>query len=133
MTAKPLSETDSFILFQEHEDIFLFDKDTNSEIWRTSMYGNATCGLVSVSNEWAIAGGQKLILWKNDIVEKIDDEDLQWIYDMRQIGETEVHILTDPWKYDAAIWLYNIETGDKRKIRNFDDYKRKEYAENILW
>ncbi len=58
MKARPLSETDSYVLFQEYEYVFLFDKDINNEIWKTYMvYGDATCGVIGLSNEWALIGG----------------------------------------------------------------------------
>ena len=47
-------------------------------------------------------------------------------FDMRQTGETQVQILTDPWKDDSAIWLFIIFNDRKNKIMDFPDYKFKE-------
>src|SRR6478735_11664131 len=98
MNTIPLCETDSYVLFQEHEDVFLFDKDMNEEVWRTDLYGNSACGLIGISNEWVVAGGENLIVWINNKLKIVEDVDLKWIVDMRQVAKDEIHILTDPWK-----------------------------------
>jgi hypothetical protein len=133
MNRRPLSETDLYVLFQDQEDIFLFDKDHDKEIWRTHMYGNATSGIIDYSNEWAVAGGEKLVLWKNNNLKTIEDKDLEWIHDIRQVGEKEVEILTDPWSEDSAIWRYHVVTEDKTKIRDFQDYYNQEYTDDVRW
>jgi hypothetical protein len=134
MSARPLSETDLYVLFQEQEDVFLFDKDLNKEIWRTHLYGNATSGLIDLSNEWAMACGEKLILWKNNKLKTIEDKELAWIHDVRQVAKNEVEILTDPWREGSAVWLYSVMTEDKTKIRDFPDYyNSKEYTDDVRW
>jgi hypothetical protein len=133
MNPRPLDETDIYVLFQEFEDVFLFEKDSNSELWRTSMYGDAICGLIGLSNEWVIAGGAELILWKNNHLKFIQDKDLQWVYDVRHTGENEVQLLTDPWKENAAVWRFDILTEEKNKIRDFPDYLTKEYTDKVEW
>jgi hypothetical protein len=130
---KPLSETDLYVLFQEQEEVFLFDKDSNKEIWRTDMHGNATCGLIAFSNEWVVCGGHKLIIWKNNRLRVIEDPEIQWIHDIRQVGKNDVEILTDPWRDESAIWSFNIMTEMKVKVRDFQDYKAKEYTDNVIW
>ncbi len=74
-----------------------------------------------------------MILWKNNQLKTIEDSSLQWIHDMRQVGENEVEILTDPWSDNSAIWLFNIIRESKIKIREFKDYKSKEYTEDVKW
>ncbi|HTF82663.1 MAG TPA: hypothetical protein VL947_13095 [Cytophagales bacterium] len=59
------------------------------------------------------------------------DKELKGIYDIRQVGESEIEILTDPWAENAAIWRYNIITEHKTKIRDFPDYKEKEYTQEV--
>ena len=63
---KALDERSFQVLLTEHEDIYLFDKVSNIEVWRTSMYGNATCGLISSLQQWVIIGGEFLITWFNN-------------------------------------------------------------------
>ncbi len=132
-TVIPLDENDSYVLFREYEDIFLFDKHLNTEVWRTSMYGDATCGLLGLVNEWAIVGGENLILWVNNQFKKIDDPDLNWIFDMRQIGDNEIEILIDPWSEKSSIWSFNLETLQKTKIRDFNEYRHKPYEDEVKW
>jgi len=133
MDTKPIDETDLYVLFKEYEDVFLFEKDSNRELWRTSIYGEATCGLIGLSNEWLIAGGEKIILWKNEKLTELEDEDLKFTHSMRQTGENEVEILTDPWSDHSAIWKFNIITESKLKIRDFNEYIGKVYTENVIW
>ncbi|HTF82664.1 MAG TPA: hypothetical protein VL947_13100 [Cytophagales bacterium] len=68
MKACPLSETDSYVLFLDQESIFLFGKDVNEEIWRTEMYGNVMCGLIDIANNWVVAGGKDLLVWKDNVL-----------------------------------------------------------------
>lgn len=129
----PLSETDIHVLFKEQEEVFLFDKDSNKEIWRTSFYGEANVGLLGVVTEWAIVGGNRLLVWKNNELKFIEDSDLIWIHDIRQIEDDVVEILTDPWGEHPAIWKFNVLTEEKEKVREFDEYKEKEYTEKVDW
>jgi hypothetical protein len=130
----PLSETDIHVLFKEHEEVFLFDKDSNENLWRVSFYGEATIGFLGLVNEWAIVGGDRLLIWKNNTELKfIEDPDLIWIHDIREVEDDEVEILTDPWGENPAIWKFNIQTEEKVKVRDFEDYKGKEYSESVEW
>lgn len=130
---KSLDEIDSYILFTECEDVILFDKDLNKEIWRTSMPGNAHCGLLGLVNEWAVIGGEQLIIWIDNKLNRIADSDLKWIHDMRQVGDDEIKILTDPWLNNSAIWNFNVRTLKKSKIKDFNNYKEKPYQDKVEW
>ena len=129
----PLDETDSYVLFSEHEDIFLFDKDLNKEVWRISMYGNATCGILGLVNEWAVVGGENLIIWINNKFYEVKEPLYKWIYDMRQIGDDEIEFLIDPWSEKSAIWIINVKTMEISKIKDFTQYKGKPYQDNLEW
>lgn len=133
MHRRPLDETELYVLLQEQEDVFLFDKYANAEVWRTWMYGNPMCGVIGRSNEWAIVGGDKLIVWKKAELKVINDTDLKWIHRIRQTGETQFQMLTDPWEEKSSVWSYDIYTEEKIKIRNFPDYRLREYTEYIEW
>ncbi len=130
---KPLDEIDSYVLFSEHEDVFLFDKDLNKEVWRTSMYGNVTCGLLGLVNEWAAISGERLLIWVDNKFQEINDPEMIWIHDMRQISDDEIEILTDPWSDNSAVWKLNVRTFVKRKIKKFDKYRNSPYQEKIEW
>lgn len=130
----PIDETDLYVLFKEFDEVSLFEKDTNKELWRIHFYGEATCGFISLAgNDWIIIGGEKLILWNNGIFETISDENLKWIHEIRQISEIEVEILTDPWSENSAIWTFNVNDKTTTKIKEFNEYKLKEYTENVVW
>lgn len=129
----PLDEVDSYVLFSEQEEVFLFDKDINKELWRTSMYGNATCGIVGLVNDWAVVGGEYLIIWIDNVLSKIEEPDLKGIHDIRQTGDDEIEILTDPWSEKSAIWKLNLRTLNKSKIKDFNNYKEKPYQDNVEW
>jgi len=79
MHPTPLHETDLYVLFQDGDKIFLFDKDANADLWSVTISGGATCGIIALSNEWVLIGGRTLTLWKNDGFEKIDDPTLRQI------------------------------------------------------
>lgn len=130
---RPLDETDSYVLFSEHEDVFLFDKDFNAEVWRTQMYGEATCGILGIVNEWAVVGGEQLIVWANQKLEIINDPEIKWIHEVRRSNDDEFEILIDPWSKNSAIWKFDIKTFSKYKIRDFVDYKDKPYTKDIKW
>lgn len=129
----PLSETDIHVLFKEYEEVFLFDKDRNDDLWRVSFYGEPRIGLLGLVNDWAIVGGDRLLLWKNDQLKFIEDPDLLWIHDIRQVEDDVVEILTDPWGECPAIWKFDILSEEKVKVRNFNEYKGKEYTDVVEW
>jgi hypothetical protein len=134
MSATPLSEIDIYVLFKEHDEVFLFDKDANEEVWRVSFYGEATIGFLGLVNEWAMVGGDRILIWKNHNEFKfIEDPDLIWIHDIRQVEDDEVEVLTDPLGENSAIWRFNIQTEEKVKIRDFADYQGREYTDSIEW
>lgn len=130
---KPIDETDLYVLFKEFEDVFLFEKDTEKEIWRTAFYGEADCGIIGLCNDWVIVGGETLFLWENEKLTEIKDSNLAWAHEMRQTGENEVQILTDPWSDHSAIWTFDILSETASKIRDFTEYKDKVYTEHVIW
>lgn len=97
------------------------------------MYGNASCGLVGLINEWAAIGGERLVIWFDNKLQEINDPKLIWIHDMRQVGDEEIEILTDPRLDNSAVWKLNLRTLAKRKIKNFEEHRDKPYQEKIEW
>jgi hypothetical protein len=92
-----------------------------------------TCALISYDNSWCLVGGDRLLLWTPKETFEIDDNNLKTIEAFRQININTVHILVDPWSDNSAIWEINIQTKQYKKLRNFNDYKDKEYTEDIKW
>jgi len=130
---RQLDETDLYVLLSEYEDTFLVEKKTNKELWRTSFYGDAECGLIGLTQDWAVVGGEHVALWVNGKLTVIEDEDLKWIHDIRQIGDYEIEILIDPWSENSAIWRFDVLSQSKIKVRDFDDYKGKASTDNVEW
>lgn len=77
-----------------------------------------------------MGGGEILTVWKNHATLDIA---MSWPYDMRQSGPGTVHVLTDPWMEDAAIWELNIATLAEQKLRDFREYIGKAYTERVIW
>jgi hypothetical protein len=74
-----------------------------------------------------------LTIWTPEKTKVIDDEKLKWIHLLRFKNEEIVEILIDPWSDNSSIWEINIKTFEYRRIRDFDNYKNKEYSEIIDW
>ncbi|MEP0009728.1 MAG: hypothetical protein ABJF72_11075, partial [Balneola sp.] len=60
-------------------------------------------------------------------------ENLKWVHSIRTKDSEKVEVLTDPWNRNSAIWEINIQTFEFKKIRDFNDYKDKEYSETVNW
>lgn len=129
---KKITETALYVLYSEFEDVFLIDKNSQKELFRTSFYGDASCGLIA-QQEWVVVAGNNLVIWIDKKLITINDDELKWIAEIRQIGDYEVEILTDPWGENPVIWKFNILNKTKVKVRDFYDYKNKKYTENIKW
>lgn len=114
----PLSETDSYMIFADGKDIFLFDKDINEVVWRVNIGERATCAWIDLSNDWALIFGERLYLWKNEKITMLENG-LKNICDFRQIEDNIVLILTHPTKKEGAIWSFDIITEQLMKIRDF--------------
>jgi hypothetical protein len=124
-------DTGKLLLVSIFENGYLLDLDTEKVTYLNCFYGDPTCALISGNNKWAIMGGdQQLTIWNEDVISEVK---INGIFDVRQIGEETVHVLTDPWQNDSAIWELNIVTLDLQRIRPFTDYINKEYTDNITW
>lgn len=130
---KILDETDDLLLGHLFEDAFLTIKATNESVSLGDFYGDPTCGLISRTNKWCIVGGSTLLVWTQDEIFRIQDNDLAWVSDIRQINENKVELLIDPWAENSAIWEFDITTKKKNKIKDFTDYKDKQYTDNVVW
>lgn len=108
MSPVPLSENDIYVLFQDGNEVFLFEKDINVDLWRIPLAG-VTCGWVSVStDDWVIVCGATVVLWKNDSFKYFDDLKFQNVIGMRQVDEYMVEILTASGNEDKAYWLFDV-------------------------
>lgn len=130
---KKIYETENFILGYIFEEAYLTNKITNQNILLSTFYGEPLCGIISKENSWCLVGGSRLVVWTTDELFEIENKKLIWAYDIRQICKNKVEILIDPWSENSSIWEFNITTKEIRKIKDFNEYKNKEYTEHIIW
>jgi hypothetical protein len=130
---KVLDETEELLLAYIYEDVYLIVKATREKINLGDFYGDPTCGFISKTNNWCIVGGSLLIIWIKEKIINIKDDELYWVYAIRQKTEYKVELLIDPWADNCAIWEFDVLTKEKNKIRDFFDYKDKEYTDNVIW
>jgi hypothetical protein len=130
---KIICETDKLSLEHEFEATFLFEKRTGRVLLQDDFYGDPKLGLIDSNHQWAIVAGEHLTIWTPKLWKRIDDKDLRWIHCLRVKNDHTVEILTDPWSRNASIW--EIDTGSLgyKKIRDFNDYRDREYTETVDW
>jgi len=128
-----LYETDKLILENEFETIRLKDKVLNEILFEEELYGEAECGLIDKLNRWAIVGGEYIIIWKPNKIKIIQDQNLKWIHSLRLKNDNIVEVLTDPWGSNPAIWEIDLNSFKAIKIKDFLDYKQKEYTPSVIW
>ena len=128
-----LDETDKYFIGHIYEDAYLIDKRNGQEILHDDFYGDPTCGLISKSDKWAIIAGEHIIIWKNGKTTKIDKQEIKWVHSIRTSDDEVVEILVDPWTDKAAIWTLDLNNFEIKKVKDFDDYKEKERADNVVW
>lgn len=115
------------------ETAYLLDKRTGQTTFMGEFYGDPTCGLISSDNRWCLVGGSTLLLWTESNLTEITDNALYGAFKMRQTSPNTVEILIDPWSAHSSIWELDTQTMKKRKISDFDQYKDKQYTEDIDW
>lgn len=133
MNAIPIDEADSYLLFTEGENVFLFNKDLNINEWEIKIYGKLNKGIISLNNEWVALGGEKLTIWINQTFYTIPDSQIKYIHDIRQLSDYEIEILINPWVTNSAIWKLNVNTFEITKVRVFNDYQELPYTEKVIW
>ena len=130
---KILDETVHLLLGHVFENVYLTKKVSGENIKLGDIYGNPTCRLISRTNIWCVVGGSTLIVWADNDILTIKEDNLYSVHDIRQKGQYIVELLIDPWSANASIWEFNIMTKHKNKIKDFWVYKDKPYSENIVW
>ena len=128
-----LFETDKLRLETEQEYAYLVLKATGECLMEDDFYGNPTCGLIDVDNQWAIVAGEHLTIWTKTKIKKIDIKELQWIHSVRMANSSCIEVLVDPWSEKSAIWTLDPLTFKLSKLCDFDDYKNLEYSEIVIW
>jgi len=128
-----LYDTNTFILGNVFERVYLINKRSYFENCLGEMYGDPEWGLVSSNNDWAIVGGQSLILWSEpNYIVHIEDKELIGSVRARQVSPFELEMLIDPWADNTAVWLFNTDTLLMRKVTARNKLSS-EYTEEIIW
>jgi hypothetical protein len=58
---------------------------------------------------------------------------LRWVYALRTGSDNTVEILIDPWTDKSAIWTLDIKMLQVKKVRDFGEYKEREYTDEVVW
>lgn len=96
-------------------------------------YGDPKCGLIAENNNWCLVGGETLNVWYYDKgLLTVEDEDLMWIVEIRQKSSNEVELLIDPWSDKGSVWMLNIETLERHKIKDYL-MASEEYTDEFDW
>lgn len=126
-----LATTNELALVYMYEDGYLLHLGNKEILHLGSFYGSPSCGAIDINNKWAVMGGlEGFLLWQQGSLEELPFPNA---YEIRQVDNDLLHILTDPWTEDCAIWEFNINTQQFSKIRDFKDYQDKEYTEDVKW
>ncbi len=128
-----LNDTSIFTLGHVFECVYLVNKETLEQDVLGELYGDPIWGLISNNSDWAIVGGQSLILWQEpNYIVHIEDPELVGSIKGRQTSPNELEILIDPWSDNSAVWLLNVDSLLIRKLATRDKLTSS-YSEDIDW
>lgn len=130
---KVLHETDQFIVGHIFETAFVIDKSNAKTHQIGDLYGDPSCALIDRYSKWCVVAGSTLFIWTPDKQIEIRDNNLYWACKLRQVDTNVVHVLVDPWSDNSSIWELNVITTERRKIRDVNHYRGKEFTEIIDW
>jgi len=128
-----LYETTKLILESKDEIACLKEKATGMVLFEDCFYGNPECGLIDEFNNWALVAGEHLTVWTPQKIHKFQKRGLAWIHAARMKNSEIIELLIDPWSEFASIWELNIINFKIHKKRDFNEYKSREYTENVIW
>lgn len=128
-----IQETEKLKLEFEQELAVLTEKSSGKILLEDEFCGNPNCGIIDSENKWAIIAGIHLTFWKPNQTKKYRNESFEWIHSLRMKNKKTVEILTDPWSKNSSIWELNTENAELNKIKDFTDYRNKEYSESVEW
>jgi hypothetical protein len=128
-----IAETQKLKLEFEQELAVLTEKSNGKILLEDEFYGNPKCGIIDSENKWVIIAGIHLTFWKSNTSKKYQNESFEWVHSLRIKDEKTVEILTDPWSEKSSVWELNTENAILIKIKDFTDYRNKEYTEFVKW
>ena len=130
---KLLCETDQLVLACKDESVWIKDKLTGKILYEEEFYGNPECGLIDLDGKWVVIAGEHLTIWTSKNIEVINNEQIQWVTDIRLKSSCIVELLTDPWGGNSAIWEINVKSHVLHRIADFNDYNGSEYVDTVIW
>jgi hypothetical protein len=129
-----LAETSELLLGHTFEDAVLVRKRNGEHLLEDDFYGDPSGGLIGPGNEWAVVVGEHVTVWHRTAgVSRIENDGLRWVRALRLAGQAHVELLVDPWGPRAAIWCLRPADGTYFKVRDFPEYRDREYTEQIEW
>ncbi|HLP93025.1 MAG TPA: hypothetical protein VK168_03270 [Saprospiraceae bacterium] len=134
-----LHQTTQHLIYHEYETAYCQNQLSGEVFQVYTFYGDPFCALIGPGNDWGLVGGNVLV-WFNPQNQKIQVLDSPaWIFKLRQVDEHTVHVLTDPWGEDPAIWALTMQYGQEPvpeqvvRIKDFPDYAGLPFTEEVVW
>lgn len=133
-----LAESQNYILGNVFEYGSIIDRRSGEEIYIGESYGDPEFGLIDKNETWAILLGYDSYLWTPTEILKLSvfEEILKWPFEARQVTNFEVEILSDPWRDDPGVYLFNTQTKAINRVRDFKrlDFPYDAYDKSkIVW
>lgn len=112
-----LAETGTFCVGHEFEYAYLIDKRKKQEIFLGDFYGDPSCAVISINNDWCAVGGEHLVVWiKEKGIIILEGYYPQWILELKQRSDQELEILVESEHGISDVWLMSILTLERTKI-----------------
>ncbi|MBN8679075.1 MAG: hypothetical protein J0M29_12675 [Chitinophagales bacterium] len=132
-----LHQTTWHLIYHEYETAFCQNQLSGEAFQVYAFYGDPVCALIGPGKDWGLVGGNVLVWFnlQNKMIQVLDAP--AWVFRLRQEDEHTVHVLTDPWGEDPAIWLLKIGSGQEPepaiRIRAFPDYVGLPFTDEVRW
>ncbi|MBC9933018.1 hypothetical protein [Chitinophaga qingshengii] len=123
--------SERYVIGSLHENGYLFHLDTHEVTFMNWFYGDPTCAIIGQNDQWATMGGANgLTIWQQGVTSDIHIEN---VFALREFDPVTIHVLTDPWREEAAVWEINLVTFSIQRLRSFPDYLNQEYTDDVNW
>lgn len=128
-----LFETKNYILFSDYEISILQYKLNNNVIELEGHYGDPSCGLIDLNENWFAVGGEGVSIFLIKQKKEIRFLEKLFIHSLKQIDGKSLRILIDPWSENHGVWELNIDTFDLSKKSDQPDLRNKPYQDLIFF
>lgn len=111
---RKLDET--FVMLLGHVDghAYFINKITNEKFGLYAFEVEPTCGLIGTNNDWALVGGEVLVL-KTLFDNSVRMLPLASISALKKIGDYSAQIHIDPRSENASAWLLEVDVTNPAK------------------